>query len=430
MRKFAALLVALLLLGGACKSTDANNNATTGTNGGTDSTGSTVVDSRAPGVTDDAVKIGIVYPDFKALGDAVKINHGDYEAAYTAVINDINERGGIHGRKIEPIFAPVNPASSTSTDETCTKLTQDDPVFLATGLFFGESVTCFVNVNQTAVLGGDMTDERVAQARAPWFAYDVSSDSQVDAIDKLVEGGDLSGKVAVVMTDQDQAVYESRLKPALDKANIEVVETGILNTALDAEQLTGESKTIFQKFEASGAPTVLAIGQGTAGAVSDGLTGSNYKPQLLFTTSNSVNAYARDETRDPSAFEGAIGVGVYGPPDAVLSLGGMTETCLDVVRNAGIEIKLPSEVKEGEPNTLVSALAACQQMALLTDFLDAAGQDLNYGTFTTAGYGLGKVELPGEPEPFFFGPPPHSDGDRPLYRYKFDVASRQFEQAF
>ena len=167
MRKFAALLVALLLLGGACKSTDANNNATTGTNGGTDSTGSTVVDSRAPGVTDEAVKIGIVYPDFKALGDAVKINHGDYEAAYTAVINDINERGGIHGRKIEPVFAPVNPASSTSTDETCTKLTQDDPVFLATGLFFGESVTCFVNVNQTAVLGGDMTDERVVSPRRP-----------------------------------------------------------------------------------------------------------------------------------------------------------------------------------------------------------------------------------------------------------------------
>ena len=187
------------------------------------------------------------------------------------------------------------------------------------------------------------------------------------------------------MTDQDQAVYESRLKPALDKADIEVVETGILNTALDAEQLTGESKTIFQRFEASGAPTVLAIGQGTAGAVSDGLTGSNYKPQLLFTTSNSVNAYARDETRDPSAFEGAIGVRRVRPPDAVLSLGGMTETCLDVVRNAGIEIKLPSEVKEGEPNTLVSALAACQQMALLTDFLDAAGQDLNYGTFTTGG---------------------------------------------
>ena len=89
----------------------------------------------------------------------------------------------------------------------------------------------------------------------------------------------------------------------------------------------------------------------------------------------------------------------------------------------------PSEVKEGDPNSIVSALAACQQLELLTALLDGAGEDLNYGTFTTAGYDLGEIELPGEPEPFFFGPPPHTDGDRPLYRYEFDVDDRQFEPA-
>jgi len=427
MRKYIALTAVLLLVGVGCKSTSSDDAGTKTTT--TVKAGEVVEDDRAPGVTDDAIKVGIAYPDFEALGDAVNINHGDYEAAYTAVIDDINEKGGVHGRELEAVFGPVDPSSATSTDDVCTKLTQDDPVFVAIGLFFGESVMCFVNVNETAVVGGEMTDERVAQARAPWFAYDVSSDSQVDAVNKLIDADDLKGKVAVIMTDQDQALYESRIKPVLDDADVEVVETSILNTALDPEQLTGESRTAFQRFEAADAPTVLALGQGTAGAVSDGLSDSNYNPQLLFTSTNSVNAYAKDETRDASVFEGAVGVGVFGPPDEYLTLGGITEECLDVVRDAGVTITKPSEVAEGDPNSIVSALAACQQLELLTALLDDAGEDLNYGTFTTAGYDLGEIELPGEPEPFFFGPPPHSDGDRPLYRYECSVDDRQFEPA-
>ena len=141
------------------------------------------------------------------------INHGDYEAAYTAVIDDINADGGINGRTLEAVFAPVDPSSPTSTDETCTRLTQDEQVFVALGLFFGEAIMCFVNVNETAVIGGEMTDDRLAQARAPWFAYDVSSDTQVDAVQTLIDNGDLSGSVAVVLNDTDQATYEGRIAP-------------------------------------------------------------------------------------------------------------------------------------------------------------------------------------------------------------------------
>jgi hypothetical protein len=232
------------------------------------------------------------------------------------------------------------------------------------------------------------------------------------------------------MVDTDQAVYENRLVPVLEDAGVEVLETGIVSTALEPDQVAGESRTIFQRFEAAGAETVLALGQGTATMVTDGLAGSTYAPQLLFNSTNGVNALGRDETRDVSVLEGAVGVGVYGPPDAYLDLGGITEECFDVQRETGITIPQPSTVAPGEPNQIVSSLASCQQLALLTAILDGAGEELNYGTFTTAGYDLGEIELPGEPEPFTFGPPPHSDGDRPLYRYEFDVDARQFAQAF
>jgi ABC-type branched-subunit amino acid transport system substrate-binding protein len=439
MRKQAALIALPLLLGAACKSSDDSGSATATTadgatettqDGATDTTAANaVVDDRAPGVTEDTIKIGITYPDFEALGDAVNINHGDYEAAYTAVIEDINANGGVHGRTLEAVFAPVDPSSPTSTDETCTRLTQDEQVFVALGLFFGEAVMCFVSVNETAVIGGEMTDDRLAQARAPWFAYDVTSDAQVDAVQTLIDDGDLTGSIAVLMTDTDQAVYEGRILPVLEEAGVEVVETGIMSTALDPDQVPAEARTIFQRFESSGVETVLALGQGTANIVGEGLADTDYRPQLLFNVTNGLNAYARDETTDATVFEGAVGVGVYGPPDAYLELGDPTAACFDVQREAGITIPQPSTVAQGEPNQIVSSLAACQQLALLTGILEGAGEELNYGTFQTAGYNLGEIVLPGEPEPFNYGPPPHADGDRPLYRYVFDVDARQFAQA-
>jgi hypothetical protein len=163
--------------------------------------------------------------------------------------------------------------------------------------------------------------------------------------------------------------------------------------------------------------------------VSDGLSGADYAPNLVFNSTNGVNALTRDASRDASVFEGAVAVGVYGPPDAYLELGGMTEECFALQEEAGITITPPSQVAPGEPNQIVSSLAACQQLTLLTAILEGAGKDLNYGTFTTAGYELGEIDLPGEPEPFTYGPPPQTDGDRPLFRYEFDVDARQFEPA-
>jgi ABC-type branched-subunit amino acid transport system substrate-binding protein len=425
MRKFVAMTAVALLLGAACKSTDSDKADETTTT----TAGEKVVDERAPGVTDDTIKIGITYPDFAALGDAVSINHGDYEAAYNAVIDDLNEQGGVNGRKLKAVFAPVDPSDATSTDQTCTTLTQDEQVFVALGLFFGEAVLCYVNVNETAVIGGEMTDDRLSQAKAPWFAYDLSSDAQSDGVQTLIDNGDLEGEIAVLMTETDQAVYEDRVVPVLEDAGIKVIETGVASTTTDPDQVASEARTIFQRFEAAGAETVLALGQGTANLVADGLADSDYSPELRFNSTNGVNAFAADKTRDPSVFEGAIGVGVYGPPDAYLELGGVTEECLDVERAAGLELLPPSQVPQGGPRQIVSSLAACQQITLLKAILEDAGEELNYGTFTTAGYNLGEIELPGEPEPFNYGPPPSSDGDRPLYRYEFDLDARSFVQA-
>lgn len=431
LRKFAALLAVPLLLAASCKSTDADDATAESTTTETsdpvdDTTDATVIeDDRAPGVTDDSIKIGITYVDFDALGDQVNIDHGDYEAAYQAVIDDINESGGIHGRTLEPVYAPVDPSNATSSDEVCTRLTQDEQVFAGVGLFFAESVLCFVDVNGTAVIGGEMTEERLAQAKAPWFTLDPGSDQQVDALQTLVDSGVGEGTVAIVLADTDRPLYESRFTPILEEAGIEPVDVYFFDSGAEPEQQQAATDAALARFETSDVDTILALGQSGPPVAASGLGRSDYRPRLAFNAFNGALSFLRDDTQDHSVLEGSLLVGPY-DQDAMLELDGATGECFDIQREAGLTINPPSQVESGEPNQFVSSNIACQQIGLLAAILEAAGENLDYGTFWTAGYGLGEVELPSSPDPFFFGPPPHADGDIPLFLYDFDAQAQEY----
>src|SRR4051812_22753237 len=199
--------VAALLAVAACTSGD----TTKTTSGSNASSGATTITldpqevKRAPGVTADAIKVGITYVDLKAIAAVTSINHGDYEANYRAVIDDINEHGGIDGRKIEPVFAPVNPIGTQPAEQACVKLTADDEVFVVMGFFQTDAVVCPLESHDTAVLGGEMTPERLQRAKAPWISLEQGSDMQSDGVTALAEHGDLDGKVAVFaqVTDKD-----------------------------------------------------------------------------------------------------------------------------------------------------------------------------------------------------------------------------------
>ena len=102
------------------------------------------------GVTKDEIKIGITYPDLEAIRSVTNTNHGDYEKAYRAVIDDLNKQGGINGRKVVPVFAEINPLGTVPAQEACVKLTEDEKVFVAMSFFNADAPLCFVAVARHA----------------------------------------------------------------------------------------------------------------------------------------------------------------------------------------------------------------------------------------------------------------------------------------
>ncbi len=460
MRKWMTFLVATLLLVAACTSGDddtstseapsdgatttaaASDDAsttvapsdgatTTAAPGGDTSTTAAPSDGEfvdqtlegpAPGVTEDTIRIGITYIDLGTV-DSVSLNHGDYELAYQVMIDDLNERGGINGRLIEPVFAPISLAEGGNADAVCVELTEDVETFLVMGFFLDDAPACYLELHEKAVIGGRMTPDLLARANAPWFSNE-GSDAQADAIAAMAEAGELEGTIGVLASAATEPLLNDTILPALEAAGITPAEVGINDAPTDDQAAAdAQAAAILERFESAGVDTILAAGDDGVGAA-QALETSSYRPRLVSTTFGALNAFIADEGRDLTVLDGSVAAGPYGPDAAIYSEPDMVR-CVELAQAAGIEWVHPDDWTEGS-RVWVSITTACGNIALLEAIAGYAGPNLNYATFEEAGFTIGEVKFPGNPTPYFFGPPPSADGDVPTFLYDFDPEAGEY----
>jgi len=431
MRRYLGLASAAFVLLAGCTSGSSHTSAKaadSGTTGAT--TAAHADDARAPGVTADTIKVGVSYVDLKAIRNLTTIDHGDYEAAYRAMFDDINAHGGINGRKIVPVFAPVNPVGTQPAEAACVKLTQDQQVFAVMGFFQSDAPLCYVETHDTAVIGGAMTPDRLKRAKAPWFAFDPSSDQESDVISMFAKKNLLDGKLAVFSTSLDQALLKGVVSPLLAKLGIKPVATSVLDAPdNDVAAQNAATQVIAEKFKSAGATKVLIIGDGGL-TWANGVEKTDYRPQLLFTKINSIAAFYKDKAaRDLSLMKGALLGDLYGPAAASRDEGKM-KACLAIQEKAGLQIPAdPDSIPNNAPNQYVSSAAACQNVSLFKAIAEKAGKTLNYGTFRNAGEHLGSFDMPGSPQPYHYGPAPALDGNPPIYLYSWNPATKGFDRS-
>ncbi len=416
----ASLALAVVLTG--CKSSSDDEGSST-----TDKSGSTTTtdaDTRSTGVTDDAIQIGVAYLDLSAVESIVNIRHGDYVKAYTAVIDDINAKGGINGRKLVPTFAPVPPSqlNPNGADEACLKLTEDAQVFAAIGYFDGDAALCYVEQHDTPIVGGNMSTERRDRAKAPWFAIVTDNDTRTtEGIAALAKAGELDdAKVAMVANPVDAKSVELATD-ALDDAGVELVDTAVFDASGgDVEAAAAQATTIAERFKSEGVTTIITLGDGAVN-MSRGLARSGFTPRLVALNPDGIQAVAADKSTDKSVLEDAIAV-TDNPR------GQFTEehfqACLKIVEPAtGQTVQDPNTKPEGSPDYIVSALAACQNTLLFAEIAEKAGKELNNSTFRAAGEELGAFDLPGIPGSHYSAERP--DGALPLYITRYDSDSER-----
>ena len=416
-----ALVLAGALLAG-CTAGDADDTASTDTTEASDAPVTTVLTGPSPGVTDEAIRVGVTYVDLSSLAGIVDIDHGDYEAAYNALFDAINAEGGISGRTIEPVLLGINPTTTDSAEAACVELTEDEDVFLVMGFFLNESVSCVVGAHATATIGGSMTDELLGQAEAPWFTTETGSDASGDAVRAMIEAGAFDGTLGVFAgPGGDQAEMENTILPLLEEEGIEVADSAVNDAPTDdVTAANAQTAVIAERFESEGIDQVLTVGQSGLGwALGTGPL--DYRPQMLLTNPNSVLALVSDPANDLSVLDGAVAGNLYGGPQNLYELPAMQD-CLGVLSDAGIDVPEPESAGPDDPTPWTSAFTACGNVALMRAVLEAAGEDLNYGTLAAGATDL-EVQLPIQPDPVTYGPPPAADGNPPMYLFDWDPSA-------
>jgi ABC-type branched-subunit amino acid transport system substrate-binding protein len=382
--------------------------------------------SSGQGVTASSIKVGVTYADVAAIRSIINVDPGNYKVAYTALFDQINAQGGIHGRKIVPVFAPVDPLGPAGAATACTQLTEDDKVFAVVGYFLPADTTCYLDSHATPIIGLSLTAAESAAAKAPWFNPVISdSDLIPREMSTFKQEGAFSGKkVAVVGTSADEAemnIVVSELK----KLKVDVVQTAVNSVPdTDTAAMTSEFAVIAQKFQSDGAAVVVAVGNaGNNWPAALQSNQSTYTPRLVATDYIDLLAYVENKAGySQTVLKDALTAGGY-PPANVFWDDPAMKRCVATIHKAEPTaiINNPVTATASTPVTWTAPETACQQVALFSDIVEAAGKTLNNQTFAKGGASLTHVTLPGGGGTFDFGGG-HGDGDGPVFVYQWTPA--------
>ena len=381
----------------------------------------------AQGVTASTIKVGITYPDIAALKGIINVDPGNYQVAYTTLINQLNAKGGINGRKIVPVFAAVDPVGTAGAATACTQLTEDDKVFSVMGFFQQVDTACYVQTHDTPLIGASLTAAQSAAAQAPWFNFQISDSDLIPkemAIFKQ-EGAFNGKKVGVVSTSAD-SVETALVLPALRQLHVNVVQNAVNSVPdTDTAAQVAEYGTIAQKFQSSGVNLVVAVGNsGNGWPSSIQQNQSSYMPRFIATDYNDLNAYTANKSGHSNAILKNVLTAGPEPPAKVWWNDPAMKICVAAIHKAEptATINNPVTATSSTPVTWTAPQVACQQLALFTDIVKAAGKTLNNETFKKGGQSLTHVTIPGGGGTFDFSGN-HSDGNGPVFIYTWSPSA-------
>lgn len=353
------------------------------------------------GVTADTIKVGVAVPDFEALRAAGVQNYwGDVGVAFEAFIDVINEEGGIHGRRIDPVYVGFDFLRNETQDTACAELAEDHEVFIVLGGLLSESNLCLTAVHDTMVMteAFQTTELRERSNGTVWLSQNAADDAAAEILGSVIaESGRLDGKKIAVVANGflDEGRAGEVLHETLTGAGYEADVITTSAPASDELARDAEGQRIAQRLLVDGVDFVFLVIGG--GGLVEHFATSGFEPEIADAFLESTLTGLDDR----SLLDGAITVAPV-DDETVWADPAFRAACVDVVLDANPELEdefvsLPTgeEQAAGEPFWLNPVRNACVQTMLLKELGEIAGAELTNETFKAALDEIGTVELPG-----------------------------------
>jgi hypothetical protein len=184
-------------------------------------------------------------------------------------VNQINNSGGINGRKINPIIVQFDPTNDANMQSLCRQWTQGSPAVFAVvdgiGTWEQDDQLCVAQQGQTPLLSAWSTTTNWTNLGSPYLWW--TGPDMAPVLDALVQWGVNSGrlghgkKVGVVVSDQapDQAALNGYLLPDLKKVGITPLVQTVAGSATATATTNSDAQLAVEKFKAAGVQSVIPL---------------------------------------------------------------------------------------------------------------------------------------------------------------------------
>ena len=203
-------------------------------------------------------------------GLATDIENGQQVQAINLYVNDINENGGINGKKINAIIVPFDPSNEAEMRGLCKQWTEGSPAAFAVldgvGAWQEEDQLCITQEGHTPMISEWTTVTNWTDSGSPYLWW--TGPDQAAILNTVVHWGLSTGKIrksqplGIVVGDlaSDQIALNQYLLPDLKKLGIINVDVEELAAGTSETAATdAEAPLVVEKFRVAGVKTVLPM---------------------------------------------------------------------------------------------------------------------------------------------------------------------------
>ena len=358
-----------------------------------------------PGVTATEILLGMAYAtngsDVNAAIGAEEASSTDTKKAAELLIADLNNRGGIHGRKVVPVWHEVDALSGRTYEqhgqEMCSTWTEDNDVFAALGAPYETLRQCMAKKNKPLTYTSLSTSSELTFSEYPLYFepgnLNLSRIARLTVKSLADRNFFAKAKVGVIAFDDPHGHYsvDKAMLPALasrgvDPKTVEVVYVPDPQSPTDVSGLSAAISSAVLRFNTRGISHVMILD--TAAVASflfmQEAESQGYRPRYGLNSQNG-NTILADLLR---------GSGSQGQLNNSLSVGWLPtidlaeqddpndkatpsrQRCLKIMVDGGL-------TSFTSRNAMGQALLTCEEIWFFEAAAKAAGPTLNARSFLT-----------------------------------------------
>lgn len=274
------------------------------------------------GVTPTSIRIGFALLDLggaSAVGLAVAgYSIEEQKRAYQVFVDDINRRGGVNGRKIEPFYRASDPLDRDSSQALCLGFSRDDKVFAVLAQPGFRAHLCVAEQEQMVLMIDFAASDIIGRSGGRIITTQQSGNRMMfDWIGELDRMRVLQGKKLGILGDEDTAngdrqAVESGVLPVLRQLGYSVTYRSRLSANLNTG--AGQIPVEVQQMRSAGVDAVLLVTNFVyATQFVQAADAQRWRPAWF---SSDHNGLSGDDLMEnmPSSFDGAVAVTVSRAP--------------------------------------------------------------------------------------------------------------------